>query len=179
MLSACHPGRCVFLTGPISLSPSRSGRVTGRLQGIWIPHDNTTKFSWWGGQRFCRKHFLAQEFASKAQWVATATSRAGAFPGSVRIHAFVYVGVCHLCQKTFTAQPYNTFVLGGDQILRRCMHTFECQLDPADRFGDVCRQSIVWLLKQTQSHVTHCHPYQHKVGKCSVLRFNLCLLYRK
>lgn len=31
----------------------------------------------------------------------------------------------------------------GDQILRRCMHTFECQLDCDDREGDVCRQPSV------------------------------------
>lgn len=79
------------------------------------------------------------------------------------------VGVCHFCQKTFTAQALRYLPPGrGDQILRRCMHTFECQLDSADRFGDVCRQSSVWLLKQTQSRVTnwatYCHPFHHNVG---------------
>ncbi|RXN39370.1 hypothetical protein ROHU_000243 [Labeo rohita] len=45
MLSACRPGGCVFLTGPISLSPSHSGRVTDRLREIWISHDSAAKFS--------------------------------------------------------------------------------------------------------------------------------------
>lgn len=168
VLSACRPGGCFFLTGPISLSPSHSGRLTDRLQEIWIPHDSAVKFCWWGGQGFCRKRFFVQEFASKAQWVAAATSRTGVFPGSVHIHAFGRGRLSFLPKDLYCSALRYLPPGRGDQILRRCMHTFECQLDSADRFGDVCRQSSVWLLKQTQSRVTnwatYCHPSHHNVG---------------
>lgn len=162
MLWACRPGGCVFLTGPGSRCPhpalDASLTGCGKSGSLMTVLLNSVD----GAARG-----LAKSIFSMRVWFKSTMSRRCNFQGwrfsrQCTNTCFCICGRLSFMLKDLYCSALRYLPLGRvDQILRRCMHTFECQLDSADRFGDVCRQSSVWLLKQVQSHVTNWATYCH------------------
>lgn len=142
--------RTLFLTGPVSRPPSRRGRFGDRKSGCLTTAELNSADGAYGG--FCRKRFpsvFCEKVLQKHEDSPPATFRAGVFPRSVRARA-----LCTWATVIYANRPLLLWYLPlgrGDQILRRCMHTFECQWDCDDRVGDVWRQSSVRSVKRLRS----------------------------